>query len=150
MIKTVIFASALLAASGAMAQDWTHAAAAMGQFEGGVRSADDTHGIDYSCNPNMSQIGFFADGVHVAAGESTISVDGTELVSGNTTYNSSWDATSFTNRVEARWGDKLIDEHNALVDALASGYEASWTTPSGETYTFDLTGSADIKSCLVD
>jgi len=139
-----------LIAGAAAAEGWTHASPGLDQFEGGYNAAEDAYGLDYACAPAYSQVGFRAKGLHVAAGESTISVDGEELLALNTTYNSKWDATSVTQQVEAEWGDQLKEAHNALVMALARGSEAVWTTPSGETFTIDLTGSADIKNCVME
>jgi hypothetical protein len=134
-------------AGGAFAEGWTHASPGLDQFEGSFNAVDDAWGVDYSCSPGFSSLGFRAKGIHVAAGESTITVDGVELAKGNTTYNSKWDATSFSQKVEAEWGDQLKDSHNALIMALARGTEAIWTTPSGDSFSIDLTGSADIKYC---
>ena len=133
----------------AFAQEWSHAAPGMGQFEGLLETEDGAMGINYACAESYSQVGFKANGVHVAAGVSTISVDGEQVAAGNTTYNSKWDATSFTNRTEAEWGPKLKDAHNKLVQALAERSEAVWTTPSGESFTFSLKGSSNIVACLL-
>lgn len=140
---------ALMIASAASAEGWTHAAAAMGQFEGSYSSEDESFGVNYGCSPSYSQVGFQVKGLHIAAGESTIAVDGKAVATGNTTYNSKWDATSFTTKVQAEWGPKLKTAHNDLINAIAKGSKAVWTTPSGESYEIDLTGSSDIKSCLI-
>ncbi|MFG6572285.1 hypothetical protein ACGYLO_11830 [Sulfitobacter sp. 1A13353] len=140
----------MLALAGtASAQEWSHASPGMGQHEGLLETEDGATGINYACADSYSQVGFKADGVHVAAGVSTISVDGEVVAEGNTTYNSKWDATSFTNKVESEWGPKLKNEHNKLVQALAQGAEAIWTTPNGESFNFSLKGSSDIVSCLI-
>lgn len=143
--------TAMLLASAGMtsAQEWSHAAPGLGQYEGLLETEDGAMGINYACADSYSQVGFKANGVHVAAGVSTITVDGEQVATGNTTYNSKWDATSFTTRVEAEWGPKLKNEHNKLVQALAEGAEAVWTTPSGKSFTFTLKGSSDIVSCLL-
>ncbi len=147
----LLHATALLMALAGMAsaQEWSHAAPGMDQFEGLLETEDGSSGINYACSTNYSQVGFQAKGVHVAAGVSTVSVDGEPVAAGNTTYNSKWDATSFTNRSEAEWGPQLKESHNKLVQAIASGSELIWTTPSGESFTFSLKGSSNIVACLL-
>jgi hypothetical protein len=129
---------------------WVHAAPGLGQHEGTFTGADDAYGLNYACAAGYSQIGLRAKGMHIAAGESTISVDGFPVITGNTTYNSKWDGTSFTNQVEAEWGETLKEAHNKLVMALARGTEAVWTTPSGTEFKISLSGSADIKYCKAE
>lgn len=148
-LKTALPVVLTLIAGAAAAEGWTHASPGLGQHEGRFSAEDDAFAIDYTCSPSSSQIGFRAKGLHIAAGESTIAVDGETLLTANTTYNSKWDATSVTQRVEAEWGDQLKDAHNALIMAIARGSEAVWTTPSGQTFTFNLSGSADIKHCAI-
>lgn len=129
---------------------WVHAPGTMGQYEGYFTGPDDAYGIDYACGPGYSSVGFRAKGLHLDAGESTLSVDGTEFASGNTTYNSKWDATSFSARFENNWSDDLKDRHNAMLNALSMGREMTWVTPSNEVFKMSLIGSYDIVACLVD
>jgi hypothetical protein len=147
---SLIAIAAVLAAGTAGAEGWSHAAPGMGQYEGLFESEDGTYGVNYACSGSYSQVGLKADGLHVAAGESTISVDGEVVATGNTTYNSKWDATSYTTSVEVEWGDTLKDRHNDFILALGGGHHAVWTTPSGKTFDIDLTGSGDIRNCVMD
>lgn len=149
-MTSALFSITVCLAGAATAEGWTHASPGLSQFEGTFDASGGNYGMNYACSPSYSQIGFRAQGLHIAAGESKISVDGVELVSGNTTYNSKWDATSFTNQVEAEWGARLKEAHNNLINALARGTEAIWTTPSGDSFTIDLTGSSGIKNCVIE
>lgn len=148
LISTVI--SAVLFAGAASASGWHHSAAAMGQFEGGFETDDQSFSLSYSCSPNYSKVSFSAKGIHISEGESRITVDGTEISMGNTVYNSKWDTTSFSMNVESEWGDMQKANHNALINALSGGSEATWTTPSNETFVYDLTGSSNMNSCLMN
>lgn len=143
-----IFAMALSAKS-APADDWIHSAASMGQFEG--TWSDDVAGvaISYGCSGLSSSVNFMADGLHVAAGKSLIEIDGEQVFEGNTTYNSLRDKTGVSSRVEARWGERQKSAHNAIINGLASGSEAVWTTPSGDVFQIDLTGSSEIRNCVM-
>jgi hypothetical protein len=146
--RTCLLAALTLAAQSAAAAEWTHVPLMLGQFEG--HYSTDESSIFYSCSGLSSSVSFSANGLHVAKGDSSIKVDGKEVLSGNTVYNSTRDITSIGERVEQQYGDRLKNEYNTIINALASGNEAVWTTPNGETFTFDLTGSSDIRNCLVN
>ncbi len=134
----------------ALAQEWGHAAAPMGQYEGGISMGDGAYAISYGCAGFYGTVSLHATGVHVAAGQSVLRVDGVEVARGNTVYNSESDATVYEFRAEREWDPKLWEPYNRVVNALASGTEAVWEAPSGETFSFPLTGSAEIRSCLMN
>ncbi|WP_157374320.1 hypothetical protein [Salipiger sp. CCB-MM3] len=148
MNKSVLTAAFFaVIAGGASAEGWHHAAAPMGQFEGNYSTSDESYGLFYGCTGMSSRLTFSAKGAHIAAGLSSITVDGKEVATGDTTYSSRQDRTIFSSDVQRDWGQLRKDEHNAIITALATGSEAIWTTPSGDRFTFDLTGSSGIKKC---
>jgi hypothetical protein len=148
LIASLSLATALMAEP-ALAE-WRHAAAPMGQFEGGVALEGDTAGIGYGCADSYGTLEFYAKGIHVAAGESVIRIDGQEVARGNTQYNSVPDLTRFSLNVQRSYGPGGWTQYNAAINALASGTEAVWETPTGETFSFSLDGSAKIRSCLMN
>ena len=81
----------------------------MGQYEGLFESEDGSYSVNYACAGSYSEVSLNADGLHVAAGERTISVDGKVVATGSTTYNSKWDATRYETRVESEWGPAMKD-----------------------------------------
>lgn len=132
-----------------MAQVWDHAAAPMGQFEGRISLGEGAYGIYYGCSGSFGSLTFFAEGVHVGAGESVIRVDGREVARGNTQYNSIPDNTRFSVDVQHSFGPAGWTRYNDLISAIAAGSEAVWETPIGEEFVFPLSGSARIQSCLM-
>lgn len=150
LLKSIfVGAMAITATQAASAEGWIHNALAMGQFEGGL-TTEDGAGLMYSCSPLSSSISLSADGMHIAAGKSTLEVDGEQVLETNTVYNSSWDKTEVSSRVEAEWGDVQKDKHNAIIKALASGSVATWKTPNGDSFVFDLSGSSKVRSCIMN
>ena len=147
LIAALSMASALMA--GPALAEWRHAAAPMGQFEGGISLEGDAHGITYGCADSYGTLDFFAKGIHVSAGESVIRIDGQEVARGNTQYNSRPDLTRFSLNVQRSYGPGGWTQYNAAINALASGTEAVWETPSGAVFAIPLTGSAGIRSCLM-
>lgn len=138
-----------LLAGPAMSQQWGHAAAPMGQFEGGISLEGEEASISYGCAGFYGNVDFYAKGVQVDAGESVIRVDGQEVARGNTQYNSTSDTTTFGLNVRQEWGPDRWGAYNGVINALASGSEAVWETPSGAVFSFPLAGSAEIRSCLM-
>lgn len=149
MIRPTLLALALMSAPAA-AQDWMHTSAPMGQYEGGVRVDDGAYGVSYACGPGYSNVSLFADGVHVVAGESRVLVDGEEIASGNTVYNSARDTTAFTSEVKTNYGDAQKAAYNAVISAIASGQELTWVTPTDAEFVIPLTGSASIRNCVME
>lgn len=152
MTTTRLIALALttsLLAGPALSQQWGHAAATMGQFEGGVSLEGGEAWISYGCAGFYGNVDFSAKGVQVDAGESVIRVDGQEVARGDTQYNSNSDTTTFGLNVRQEWGPDRWGAYNGVINALASGSEAVWETPSGAVFTFPLAGSAEIRSCLM-
>lgn len=147
-LAALAMTAALLAAP-ALAEEWRHASAPMGQYEGGVSVDGDAHGISYGCSGISGSLTFYATGVHVAAGESVIRVDGREVARGNTQYNSTPNLTRFALDVQHSYGPGGWTRYNGAINALASGTEAVWETPTGETFRFPLSGSAKVRSCLM-
>ena len=129
----------------ATAEGWNHVGGTMGQFEGFYQSRG--FAIEYGCADNFSTLTFVAEGPHVAPGVSEISVDGEDVASGNTVYHSKFNRTMFKSDIEAEWRAARKEDHNALIEALASGRQAIWTLPTGLTLRIDLTGSAGIRAC---
>ena len=122
----------------------------LGQFEGSLFNEAEGSFVHYSCSGLSSTVSFSVDGLHVDSGKSVIEVDGTQVFEGNTVYDSAWNRTSVSSRAEPKWGAVQKKEHNKIINALASGAEAVWTTPNGEAFTFDLTGSSDIRNCSLE
>lgn len=150
-MKSVLLAAALLPLSfiPAQAGEWQHAAASMGQFEGRIQMEDGAYGVDYGCSHISSSVGFFAEGAHVAKGLGSLHVDGEEVYSGPTTYNSKLDRTMIEASGREEYGPESKAGINKVLNALGSGMEAVWTTPDGTSFTVPLTGSAKIKSCVI-
>lgn len=147
--QTCIITALSLFATSVSASDWTHAALMLGQFEGSLSNQAEGTFVHYSCSGISSTVSFSVDGLHIDSGKSVIEVDGTQVFEGNTIYNSAWNKTSVSSRAEAEWGAVQKKKHNKIINALASGNEAVWTSPNGEVFTFDLTGSSDIRNCMV-
>lgn len=146
---TVLSMTTALMAGPALTQEWQHAAAPMGQFEGGITMEEGSYGISYGCADFYGNLTFFAEGVHVAAGEGVILVDGREVARGNVSYNSLPDLTRFNLNVQSSYGQASWSRYNDLITAVAGGSEVVWETPSGAAFTIPLTGSAGIRSCLM-
>jgi hypothetical protein len=146
----VLSFATMLVATAAFAQDWRHASAPMGQYEGGISLDTDSYGAYYGCAGSFGNLTFFAKGVHVGAGESVIRVDGREVARGNTQYNSVPDDTRFSIDVQHSFGPAGWTRYNELILAIAAGAEALWETPTGEVFIFPLSGSAQIRSCLME
>ena len=135
---------------------WTHEIKSRKWFEGFYWTGTEDYGINYSCMfSNHTDIKFMADGVYDGDGENVITVDGVEL---NTDfmkynkYNLGLGETTFSTDHLSYYEEHKEQSNalvNALVNALAGGAEAVWTTPSGDSFTFDLTGSAKIRNCLL-
>lgn len=146
---TCLIAALSLSAFPVSASEWTHNALMLGQFEGSLKNETEGSFLYYSCSGMSSTVSFSVSGLHVAAGKSVVEVDGIQVFEGNTVYNSSRDVTSISNRVQADWGQVQKDNHNKIINALASGAEAVWKTPNGGSFTFNLKGSSDIRNCKV-
>ncbi|WP_417249276.1 hypothetical protein [Celeribacter sp.] len=147
--NTCLIAALSLTAFPVSASEWTHNTLMLGQFEGSLDNKAEGSFLHYSCSGMSSTVSFSVSGLHIAAGKSVVEVDGIQVFEGNTVYNSSWDETSISSRVQADWGQVQKDNHNRIIDALASGAEAVWTTPNEESFTFNLEGSSDIRNCKV-
>lgn len=141
--------SVCLMAGPALAGEWQHAAAPMGQFEGGISMEEGAYGITYGCAGSYGNLTFFAEGVHVAAGEGVVRIDGREVSRGGVDYNSLPDLTRYNLNAQYSYGPASWPRYNDLITALSGGTEAVWETPSGAVFTIPLTGSADIRSCLM-
>lgn len=153
MKRLIAVTAAALIATPAFAEEWSHVSAPMGQKEGGIRlssEADGDYGINYSCAFSYSKVSFSVKSMQVAEGESEIRVDGDEVITGNTSYDSAWNETTFLSAVETEYGDAQKARHNALIEALASGRTVSWVTPNGASYDIPLTGSSNIRRCKMD
>lgn len=146
---TAFFFVVTVVAAPAISQEWEHAAAPMGQFEGRISLDGDAFGAYYGCADSFGNFTFFAKGVHVGAGESIIRIDGREVARGNTQYNSVPDDTRFSLDVQRSFGLNGWTRYNDLISAIAAGSEAVWETPTGEEFIFPLSGSAQIRSCLM-
>ena len=125
---------------------WTHGIRSRKWFEGFYWTGTEDYGIDYTCMYSRhTKIEFRANGIYDGSSKNIITVDGVEVITDFMEYDLLSGETIFST-------DYLYREHkeesNALVNALASGNEAVWTTPSGDSFTFDLTGSAKIRNCL--
>jgi hypothetical protein len=153
MKRLIALTVTALIATPAAAEGWSHTSAPMGQKEGKIvlsSEADGEYGITYSCTAAQSEVSFFVKSMQIAEGKSEIRVDGAEVASGNTEYNSAWDETSFSSEVMAEYGAPQKAVHNDLIEALAGGQSVIWVTPNGASYEITLTGSADIRRCKMD
>ncbi|WP_226562635.1 hypothetical protein [Salipiger thiooxidans] len=136
-------------ATPASAAGWQHAAAPMGQFEGSLTDSSGHTLVTYGCSGLSSRLQLWAEGAHVAPGESKVVVDQTTVATGDALYNSGRDTTSFTSEAKSDWGQRRKDQHNALLDALASGTSAEWHLPDGTVFMIDLAGSSEMKRCRI-
>lgn len=137
------------AATSASAAGWQHAAAPMGQFEGSFTDSSGHRLVTYGCSGLSSHLQLWAEGAHVAPGKSRVVVDQTTVATGDALYNSGQDTTSFTSEAKADWGQHRKDQHNAFLDALASGALAEWHLPDDTVLMIDLKGSSEVKRCRV-
>lgn len=148
----VALSISLLAVPAAFAQDgaiWSFKAAQMGQYEGGVTLPDQSAGISYDCSSLGTHLTFWAQGMHIAPGETRILVDGAvvEVARPQAGYLSLDDRTTQAFDVPAGYGQRMKDEINSVISALAGGEEVVWLTPSGDRFTFPLKGSEKISRC---
>ena len=157
---------------------WTHYTTSVDQFErvhrfqGFYWTGTEDYEVEYSCMPSISSSISFkvkSDSLefnteesieklrntiltgdrHIDSGENILTVDGIELVTDFMKYHSGiFEETTFSTG-HLSYYEEHKKESNALVNALAGGAEAIWTTPSGDSFTFDLTGSAKIRNCLL-
>lgn len=148
-MKLIAIAALLFAtAAPALADKWEHASAPMGQYEGGLSMDNASYGINYHCSGMGTTISLYAEGLHVAKGESTLMVGDKNIIDDvDTTFSSRSGYTNINYNVKPDYGVLARTEMNKAIAALRSGMEAVWTTPSGKVFTLPLKNSAQIKVC---
>ena len=148
MKTTAIAALLAIIAAPVWAEKWEHASAPMGQYEGGITMENDSYGLTYGCSGLGTTISLYAQGLYVAKGESTLTVDGKSVISDvDTTFSSRSGYTNIYYNVKSDYGPEAMDKINNTIAALASGMSATWTTPSGKVFNFPLKDSAEITAC---
>ncbi|MCE6959585.1 hypothetical protein LAZ40_11010 [Cereibacter sphaeroides] len=145
-MKRLLAAAALfLLPAIAHAEGWHHAAAPMGQYEGGYEGADGAF-VYYSCGLGK-HVSIGAPGMHAAKGKAQLLVDGKPVYEGAIAYSSAQDATSVAFDADAGAMEWKQEEVGKIIDAIAKGSEMVLVSPNGERFTYPLKGSAQIRSC---
>ncbi|SFY45784.1 hypothetical protein SAMN04244548_05360 [Paracoccus pantotrophus] len=127
------------------ADDWQHAAAPMGQFEGGIDTA--TTGVGYSCAEFYTSVSVSLKGDHV--GFATLRVDGRDidklrLAAGHDASESSAEIRYSNGKTPASEKARV----NRLIRALAGGKQFQIVTQDGYKASLSLKGSRPIESCI--
>lgn len=128
--------------------EWVHANAGMGQFEG-RHSVTNGMTADYGCTGISVSLSFMVDGMKASKGYGRLAVDGIVVHEGSVTYDSVADQTGMSFHATIDGHDWQKDQVNKIIDAIAAGGELTLDMPDLTRYAVPLKNSADISNCRI-
>lgn len=147
-MKSIALLMALFLTPGAaLADEWFHAAAPMGQFEGGYNGQPAE--VYYGCSGLGSSLTVHVRGNRAGNGKGSISVDGVAYADLPLTFSGQSGDTTLEYEVRGRDSAEKKAAFNAFLKALAAGNTMTVSLGGTGTVAVPLTNSAQIAVCAV-